>query len=308
MPIPDTLQWSPERADSVDTISGRVGARPWNDGTPITVNARDYSQDEIGNSTRAGLFTQIRSVDIDFRTVDNINDLIDSLISKIVTLHFSAPRLKIRVNNADTYDIGLFYRVSSADVQKLPDLNGWFIDKDGNPTTTTTDDFSFIGMLISRQFDIRRQVYELELLLLNYRTGKLAKLRSPSGEVLELQESNRQIIFCNTAFSDNDAAKFFVGDVVEVFKPDWTLRSGTIGAPNSATVTSVGSDYIIIDVAFTTTPLEGDIIEIARLGEYPENGNPNGPTDCDLGYTYAGASGTVGPSAAEAHIYSDDGL
>ena len=310
--IPEVLEWAPSRADSVDVITGTVGATPLGyEGVPITVNARDYATDEANDSLRAALFTQRKEFEIDYQTINahNAKELVDGLISKIITLHLASPRIKIRVANADTYDIGAYFSFT-VDVTKHPENNGWFVDNTGAMTSTTTG-ASFIGMLVGRTFDVRAQTYDLTLLLTNYRLGKYPRHRPPSAEVASYDQPSSTITTVSSAFASGDDARTFAAtQFVEVWKPNYTLRSGTVGSPDAIEIASVANDSIVLNSAFATDPVAGDIIELAHLTT--ATGSPeDGTTQPYLGgtvntHTFLGASGTVGNEAVAAHIYSDE--
>lgn len=315
--IPSTVEWIPSRSDNIDTITGRVGATPWYDGVPIEVNAIDYASGESTDSLRAALFHQRRETEIDYQTLTDPDELVETLISKIVSLHLSAPRMRMRAGNSDAYDIGAFVTFT-IDISKYPENNGWFVDNAGAMTGTTAGLVQFLGQILGRKFDLRTQTYELELMLTNYRTGDMPRHRAPSGEIASYTTGPPvKVTFANTAFSTDDAGKFRTSEVIEVFKPDYTLRSGSAGSPDAVGVNNAPAPYgtaaagtIELTAAFATTPSAGDIIELAHLKTstgYPEDGLSQpylGGTDQT--YTFLGTGSAVGDAANTAHTYADE--
>jgi len=78
-------------------------------------------------------------------------------------------------------------------------------------------------------------------------------------------------------------------------------------------VTSIGTNTLTLDAAFTTTPTAGDIIRLAHLDDsngYPEDGHAgvsiNGVTvSCGLAYVYlADTAETISPNDVNGHIYA----
>lgn len=310
--IPHTLKWDPSRSHVVDSINGTVGGWPWSDPEPFTVYARDYATAEPVESLRSSMLAKRRGESpLDFTTREDSEELVEELAVELQRLHLAMPRITFAAGPG-TYELGKWYTLNSPDITLLPGGGGWFLDVNGAMISVTSGVFGFVGLLVARSHNVDSDSFELTLLLTNHRQNALPALRTPSGEISTVTSepgANRRLNFANTEFSADDAAKFY-GEEVEIYKPNGTLRSGSVASPDVQIVTAIGAGYVDIGAAFATTPVAGDILEVSYLSTasaYPEDGSGASPLSSSiLAYCFMGeeADDTLGPNDLTAQIYS----
>lgn len=307
-PIPPVLKWRPAEGEGIDQIRGRIGETPWDDGQPYQANTLgDTALLNPPDSLRAGLFNEVRAFTLDLPYLQPVDEERESgdLISITAFRGQGAPRVTVRGNEAD-YAIGDIVQIGD------PQLVGsWFVDPDNNEVTPDGS-ARWYGQVVGIHRQTKSSAVDLTVLMTNWFVGKFARFRAPSGQVASVS-SNVYTLTSGTFSGDDDADTFNVGDKVELWRPDGVRRSGSAASPDVQEITSIGTDSLTLDAAFSTSAVAGDIIRLAQLDDsdgYPENGHAGVSVDGisitdDLAYVFlADTAETINPNDDDAHIYA----
>lgn len=226
------------------TIIAEVGAAPWTDGQRIVVR-------EATRSTRLGRLQRTRETQLDYQVLypqrlgiisgRSSGDLSNALVNLLQIQLDTVPRLHIRVadyqqSGVDAFDLGNVYRVSDISAE-----TAWIVDNTGARTVDLTS-IAYAGMLIGRTWDPSNYSYELELLLLNFETGKFVRWRAPAAVVAS---NVAGVLTCSDVLGGDpdDARTFTAGDEVYF----WTVDGVDAALGLYFTVLSTAANTITID-------------------------------------------------------------
>jgi hypothetical protein len=284
------LEWDYAIGSAVRQVTANVGATPWLP-DPSTLTISDSSRIPRGAS-----FADSRVYTYDLRTVSRgrVSGLFDGdsgdgttarVLDKAIRASWALPRLKITALDSRQlagnvkYDLGTYVTLAApipdAPIFRLPD--GSLAD-----LTSEADQVYFLGQILAARQNVPNQTYELELLLVAWRTGKVARFRAPSAVVVGWVDVDAEIeieVVSEFGGSDTDAAGFAPGDEVELWELD-----GTATAEGVRTVTAVNAELISMDGVYSD-PV-GKVMRLAASTSYSNTGNAVGVTCSDRPWVY----------------------
>jgi hypothetical protein len=277
------LEWDYAIGSAVGQVTANVGATPWiPEPSTLTISASS-------RIPRGASFVDSRVYTYDLQTVSRgkIAGLIDGdagdgvtarLLDKAIRASWALPRLKVtaldsrKLSGNVKYDLGTYVTLAGpippSPIFRLPD--GTLADLESE-----ADQVYFLGQILAARQNVPNQTYELELLLVAWRTGKVARFRAPSAVVTGWTEISGEIeVDAVSEFggSGTDAAGFAVGDEVALWELD-----GTPTAEGVHSVTDVDATTITIDGAYGASPI-GKVLRLADSTDYANTGNAVGVT------------------------------
>ena len=282
---PPILKMRSAYSETIDTISGTLGATPWSDGIPYSVQSTSAFQDT--NSVRSGFLAQARESNLDVPTKLDPFEVIEALSSIGDARHQATPRLKIRCDLGE-YSHGQFIVIANPSI-----LVDWFVDR-GGVVTDIENSASFIGMVVGINESTKEPWTELEVMLTNHRMGEFVRVRGPSAVVTGIA-GNDVDIELNAFTTTGDGLEFAIGDKVELHDSRGS-RSGAVGT-EVRTIAVKTDDKLTLDFPFTTVPVAGDVLRLAHFG-------PAGTLAENCPYVFMGAGDdTIGAAKEPAHRY-----
>jgi hypothetical protein len=309
-PIPYTLRRDPALNEGIDRIVAIVGKTPWFDGDRIEVNTlSDIDALEPPNSLRQGLFGGNRNeleLDLSVLAPRDLETAAYDLVAYAAMRGISSQTIYIRANDPGTIDGGDIIQIGDPGLRE-----NWFRDENGD-AIAFDDSAKWFGQVVGFKRNLMDATIDLEVVTSNV---GFTRLRAPSAVFASTPGSN-PYTFEASAFgggpkgNGSDAEQFSVDMVVELYNEAGAIASGTVGTPDVQTITAVSGNTITLDAAFTTAPIAGDILRLARLGGASATGYPpegvdviDGGTDV-LAYVWASDdSDTIGQDNDDAHIY-----
>lgn len=276
------LEWDYAIGSAVSQVTANVGATPWlPDPSTLTISASS-------RIPRGASFADSRVYTYDLQTVSRgrIAGLFDGdagdgltarLLDKAIRASWALPRLKVtaldsrKLTGNVKYDLGTYVTLAGpippSPIFRLPD--GTLADLESE-----ADQVYFLGQILAARQNVPAQTYELELLLVAWRTGKVARFRAPSAVVIGWVELDAEIeveVVSEFGGSGTDAAGFAAGDEVELWELD-----GTPTAEGVRTVTDVDGELITMDGVYSD-PI-GKVMRLADSTNYANTGNSVGVT------------------------------
>lgn len=296
------LGWSWEVGSAVGAVTALVGAVPWaSEPSSITVRTG-------GRTPRSAMLTDSAIYTYDLRTVarSRVASSLDAdggdavsvrLIDRAIRASWALPRLMITaldsraVGASVRYDLGAFVSLAAvppAPIFRLPD---------GSRADLADPDQQvyFLGQILGARQNIPNQTWELELLLLAWRTGKVARFRAPSA-VVEAASGSELEIFAASEFggSTSDAVGFAAGDEITFWGRDGT----DLGEPGRTVVAFAPSTSLILDDA-TTEGMNSAVVRLAPSTVYSNTGSAADVECSDRPWVYlADADDEIGRPAA----------
>lgn len=284
---PPMLKMRSAHSETIETISGTIGALPWSDGVSYSVQSTAAFKDN--NSARAGFLSQARESSLNIPTKIDPIEVIEALGSIGDARQQNTPRFKFRAE-AGEYHHGQFIVIKNPAI-----LVDWFVDNEGIVSDVTNSP-SFIGLVVGINELTKEPAVELEVMLTNHSTGELRRLRAPSAVVISA--SGATLTIESSEFTTTgDGLEFVVGDKVELHDGRGARRAG-VGV-QVRTVSAIAAGSLTLNTAFTTTPNFGDVIRLAHLSDAAGTENDSTP------YVFLGDNtGDVGADSYDAHKYA----
>lgn len=269
------FEWLPEIGTAVGEVTALVGAVPWSD-EPSTVTIRLTKR-----TPRSAQFADSRIYTYDFSTKlkasvasfadgDGGDALAVQLIDRAIRASWALPRLQITapdargVDPALRYNLGTFVTFEGASLPPAP----VFRLPTGVRVDPTDPDYSvyFLGQVMAARLNLPTQTWDLELLLVAWRTGSVARFRAPAAriEAYYTTDPPELEIWADSDFggSDTDAVGFTAGDQV-VFVDEDGEDSGEIPRAIAGRI----DRYLILDLP-TAGDVSGLIVTLAPSTVY----------------------------------------
>lgn len=261
------LQWQSSLQSAAKQVVAEVGALPWSDGRRVVIR-------QAAQSRRRALLSEVREHALDMSVIRperlqvtgrEDSDLANALVNLLQLGLDTAPRLRVRVpdytmdGDLSDLDLGAVVKLDSLEVE-----NAWLVGNDGQ-VTATTDSVQFAGLLVGRRWDVSDHTYELTLLMVSYRAGAYSRLRAPA-QLVESYDAGppATITVKNALGEDADGAEVFTeGDEVTIWQRDGTQANAEV-----LVVDTVSGTTIELTSAPTRTPVEDDIIRLARSKDF----------------------------------------
>lgn len=275
------LEWDYAIGSAVGQVTASVGSTPWlPEPSTLTISASS-------RIPRGASFADSRVYTYDLQTVSRgrIAGLFDGdagdgltarLLDKAIRASWALPRLKITALDSRTlpgsvkYDLGSYVTLAlpipDAPIFRLPD--GSRAD-----LTDEAQQVHFLGQILGARQNVPNQTYELELLLVAWRTGKVARFRAPSGIVDGWDAGTGEVeLVAPSEFGSlgSDVGGFAVGDEVQTCELDGTPITG---APSITDI--VGN---VITLAFVENAPADKVLRLASSTLYANTGNAVGVT------------------------------
>jgi hypothetical protein len=250
--------WTDGLGSAVDVIGATVGKTPTKEGVEVLINTRGGSARDLFLSDAVVNSYDLRTIDrvrvADYGDGDVGDDATNALISAAIIANWQSPRLACSVPDSAlfdrTYDLGKYYTIAQG-----PD-DPFFTTTDGErivlPSLDRDEQIQFVGMMVSRKYVPQSSHYDVELLLLAYRTGNYARMRAPSMEV-DAYNGLTQVISSaiDSQFSSiqSDAANFKQGDQVVLVNRFGVTLDGPV------TIDAVSAPELQLDAGFSVDPM-----------------------------------------------------
>lgn len=287
------LDWRYEIGSAVGEVTALVGGTPWAD-EPSTVTVRLYGRSPRGAQMADAriytydLSTRSRALVASFGDGDAGDALALQLIDRAIRASWALPRVAITAPDSKSveaglaYDLGAFVTLAGplppAPIWRLP--TGERVD----PTDPAYEVY-FLGQIMAARLNLTTQTWELELLLVAWRTGSVARFRAPSAyvEVYYSFDPPEVEIWADSYFggSDTDAQGFAVGDEVVFVEVD-----GEDGGGVTRTITAILSERSIILDGDAGVDATGMVLRLANSDTYSNTGSAADVTCSDRPWVY----------------------
>lgn len=283
--------WRYEIGSAVGEVTALVGGTPWAE-EPSTVTVRLYGRAPRGAQLADpriytyDLSTRTRRLVASFGDGDAGDALALELIDKAIRASWALPRIELTAPDSKSvlstlsYDLGAFVTLAGplppAPIWRLP--TGELVD----PTEEATS-AHFLGQIMAARLNIPTQTWELELLLVAWRTGSVARYRAPSALIESWDDGLLELeVYADSYFGgeDTDAAGFAVGDEVVFVEVD-----GEDSGEAVRTVTAVSDRYVTLDDATAGNP-SGLVMRLANSDVYSNTGSAADVTCSDRPWVY----------------------
>lgn len=272
---------------------GVVGGLPWQKPIRVVYASRD------GRGQDSFLRGELEDDDleIDLRTLrsDQVSGAVTSRLVTAVTRGYDGvPVFGVKVLDSDltgaTYAHGDLIELKGSALK-----SAWFIANDGTRVTLEDAGVQAVGRVLGRRYDTATGTYDLDLVLLAYRSGVAVKWRAPS--MVMTGNSGADLLVEENRFhaSVADNSFFEVGDAVEFWTP-W----GTLAHPEHRIVQAKpDGTTVTLDGAPPVTKA-GHIVRLARYVKYKADRGTLIAGVSEVVYCYLASSAlTVGGTPAD---------
>lgn len=277
-------------------VFGVLRGLPWQKERRITFLSKDGRLQD--SRLKSGLLDNHTEIDLTTFRADQVTGAVTARLASLVTRgYFGLPVIGVKV--LDPSLTGSDYRHGG--IVKLSGealAQAWLVDKDGRRVRFEDAGVAAVGRIIGRKYNTGNGTYDLDLLLVGYRSGVAIKWRAPSARLVSA--STTTLTVEENAFHADaaDSSFFGVGDAIALWSPAGALLE------EFKVITAITDTTIVTDTAFTS-PVAGSIVRLANYDDYRDNRSNPVAGVSEVVYVYhAKEGGTVGlfPSD-EAAIY-----
>lgn len=273
------LGWEYEVGSAVGEITALVGAVPWSpEASSVTIRSTERTPRSAALADSRiytyDLSTRSKASVASFFDGDRGDRLIAMLIDRAIRASWALPRLLITALDSRAigptvrYDLGAFVLLASplppAPIFRLP--TGERVD----PSDPDAQVY-FLGQILGARQNLPNQTWELELLLLSWRTGQVARFRAPSALIEAYYEGGdiELEIWTDSEFggTTTDAVGFAAGDEVTFWE-----RDGTDTGEAPRTVTARLDRILVLDGP-TAENMSDKVLRLAPSNVYANTGS-----------------------------------
>jgi hypothetical protein len=251
-PVYPRLSWRTDPDSVYREAIARIGDTPWDDPAEIVQQSRDGRGED---SIRIATQRPVRRLRYDLPWISRATppaDVEALLLTRLLRGYYGTPIVGVRVPPAAVpYDLGARILLDTIDVQ-----SAWWIDPETGQLTDISDPTApeLAGLIVRSRLDLSTGLYDLDLVLTQYRSQQVARWRAPSAEVVAWSAPDLEVAGIGCEASD-----FAIGDRLALWTQDGTLRD------SGAVVAGITGDELELSPAFAVTPTAGNIVRYERI-------------------------------------------
>lgn len=254
----DTLELINPQTSINDSVIGLVGELPWREGTTVALNGKGPNVEE----------SRVQKLDLRTKRAETSDALrVTGLTSALLYRVQAWPSIQVHINDAtdDRVTLGAFVRLSGPTrlkSQPLLDVEGTY--------SNDLDAPAWSGLVVSRRPNQRAAgSYTLTVLNNHYSLNEWLRLRAPSATVVAVA-GNVITIEQDGGYGSlgKDIFNFVNLEGYEVEL--WSDDGENIATAGFRVIDGIddANDQIILDAAFGTVPIPGQVVRLARLPNF----------------------------------------
>ena len=302
-PVSGRWDWTLGVFGALDSIEATVGALPWAEGRSIEVTGEGVRTS--GGSGRASRILSERGVSVTYPTI--AFDAAESfgattLLNRLVWRYDGLPMVGCWLQASRAWRLGEWVRLLKPAGLETPIL----FDSGGNRVDNLWDTAALIGQIVSLRLDLRRNRYEVELLLTNYSYGAAARWRAPAARIKSRTGIGLYIVEGTTSDFDeatSDALSLAVGDDLILANKSLGIKSGSLRSVVS--ITPSGADWLVtLNADFGVAGVAGDWLYLGTSAQYSNNSIVSGESFPYVFMTTAATLTRPGPTTGPPDDFS----
>lgn len=286
------FEWSYSAGTAVGEVTANVGALPWaSEASTVTVRLYGRAQRSVQFADSRiytyDLSTRSRALVSSYADGDGGDALTLELIDRAIRASWALPRIQIttidsrEVASGLRYDLGAYVTLNGASLPPAP----VFRLPDGTRVDPADPDYEvyFLGQIMAARLNLATLTWDLDLLLVAWRTGTVVRYIAPSARVESYDGGLFELeIHADSDYggSGTDAAGFAVGDEVVFVE-----RDGTDSGEAVRTITIANDRYLTLDADTANNP-SGLILRLADSDVYANTGATPGADCVDRPWVY----------------------